>query len=98
MSAEIVIRRVKPIENDAVHAFVQAIAGETFGHLFASSQVPIGDDNWLSAWLSLSGEPILGLTMTRDEWAIHLWVRSDSRRTGIGGKLLAHAEREIRSR
>ena len=98
MSAEIVIRRVKPIENDAVHAFVQAIADETFAHLFASSQVPIGEANWLSAWLALSGEQILGVTMTRDEWVSDLWVRRESRRTGVGGKLLARAEREVRDR
>lgn len=30
MSAEIVIRRAKPSENDSVHALVQAIADETF--------------------------------------------------------------------
>jgi ribosomal protein S18 acetylase RimI-like enzyme len=36
--------------------------------------------------------------MTRDEWVSDLWVRCDSRSTGIGGELLAHAEGEIRSR
>lgn len=36
--------------------------------------------------------------MTRDEWVSDLWVRGDSRRVGIGAKLLAHAEAEIRSR
>jgi ribosomal protein S18 acetylase RimI-like enzyme len=36
--------------------------------------------------------------MTRDEWVSDLWVRRDSRRTGIGGALLAHTEHEIRSR
>jgi ribosomal protein S18 acetylase RimI-like enzyme len=98
MSTGIVIRRAKPSENDSVHALVQAIADETFAYLFAPSQVPIGEANWLSAWLALSGEEILGVTMTRDEWVSDLWVRRDSRRTGIGGELLAHAEREIRSR
>jgi ribosomal protein S18 acetylase RimI-like enzyme len=98
MLGEIVIRRAEPIENDSVHALVQAIADETFAHLFAPSQVPIGEANWLSAWLALSGEEILGVTMTRDEWVSDLWVRRDSRRTGIGSELLAHAEREIRSR
>jgi len=98
MSVGIVIRRAKPIENDSVHAFVQAIADETFAYLFEPSQVPIGEANWLSAWLALSGEEILGVAMTRDEWVSDLWVRRDSRRTGIGGELLAHAEREIRSR
>jgi ribosomal protein S18 acetylase RimI-like enzyme len=98
MSTGIVIRRAKPSENDSVHALVQAIADETFAYLFVPSQVPIGEANWLSAWLALSGEEILGVTMTRDEWVSDLWVRRDSRRTGIGGELLAHAEREIRSR
>lgn len=98
MSAEIVIRRAKPSENDSVHALVQAIADETFAYLFTHSQVPIGKADWLSAWLAVSGEEIVGVTMTRNAWVSDLWVRRDSRRTGIGGKLLAHAEREIHSR
>lgn len=97
MSAGIIIRRARPSENDSVQALVQAIADETFAYLFAPP-VPIGEANWLSAWLALSGEEILGVTMTRDEWVSDLWVRRDSRRIGIGGELLAHAEGEIRSR
>jgi ribosomal protein S18 acetylase RimI-like enzyme len=98
MSLEIIIRRAEPSENESVHALVQAIADETFAHLFAPSQVPIGEANWLSAWLGISGKEIVGVAMTRDEWLSDLWVRCDRRRTGIGGKLLAHAEREICSR
>ena len=85
-------------ENSAVHALVQTIADETFAYLFANRQVPIGEANWFSAWLAISGEEIVGVTMTREEWVSDLWVRTDSRRAGIGAKLLAHAEREIRSR
>jgi ribosomal protein S18 acetylase RimI-like enzyme len=96
--AEIVIRRANPNENASVHALVQAIADETFAYLFAPLQVPIGKANWPSAWLAVSGEEIVGVTMTRDEWISDLWVRHDSRRTGIDGKLLTHAEHEIRSR
>lgn len=48
--------------------------------------------------LAILGEEIVGVTMPRDEWVSDLWVRSDSRRSGIGTELLAHAEREIRSR
>jgi ribosomal protein S18 acetylase RimI-like enzyme len=98
MPAEISIRRAKPSENDSVHALVQTIANETFADLFASAQVPIGDADWLSAWLAVSGEEIVGVMMTREEWVSDLWVRCDSRRSGVGGELLAHAEREIRSR
>jgi len=98
MSTGLVIRRSKPNENDSVHALVQAIADETFAYLFAPSQVPIGKADWLSAWLAILGDQIVGVTMTRDAWVSDLWVRSDSRRAGIGGKLLAQAEDEIRSR
>jgi ribosomal protein S18 acetylase RimI-like enzyme len=98
MSAGIVIRRAKPGENDSVHALVQTIADETFAYLFAPAQVPLGEANWLSAWLALAGGEIVGVTMTHDEWVSDLWVRCDSRRLGVGGELLAHAESEIRSR
>jgi ribosomal protein S18 acetylase RimI-like enzyme len=64
----------------------------------APSQVPIGQANWFSSWLAISGEEIVGVVMTRDEWLSDLWVRRDSRGTGIGRKLLARAEEEIRGR
>lgn len=98
MSTGLVIRPAKPSENDAVHARVQAIADETFAYLFGPSQVPIGKADWYSAWLAILGEEIVGVTLTRDEWVGDLWVRSDSRRIGIGGTLLAQAEDEIRNR
>ena len=98
MKAEIVIRRARQNENNSVHALVQAIADETFAYLFASSQVPIGEPNWISAWVAISGEEIIGVTMTQDEWVTDLWVRSDNRRLGIGAKLLEQAELEVRSR
>jgi len=97
MSVGIVIRRVKPIENDSVHALVQAIADETFAYLFAPSQVPSGRPIGSPlGWHSRRRD--FGVTMTQGEWVSDLWVRRDSRRAGIGGELLAHAEREIRSR
>ena len=81
-----------------MHALVQAIADETFAYLFAASQVPIGEPNWISAWVAISGEEIIGVTMTQHEWVTDLWVRSDNRRLGIGAKLLEQAELELRSR
>ena len=95
---EIVIRRARPTENDPVHALVQAIANETFAYLFARSQVPIGEPNWMSAWVAILREAIVGVTLTQNEWVSDLWVRSNSRRLGIGARLLAQAELEIRGR
>jgi ribosomal protein S18 acetylase RimI-like enzyme len=48
--------------------------------------------------LAILGEEIVGVTMTHEEWVSDLWVRKDVRRIGVGGRLLAEAEREIRSR
>ena len=98
MPPQIVIRQARPDENRAIHELVQTIADETFAGLFANRQVPIGEANWFSAWLAISGGEMVGVAMTQAEWVSDLWVRGDSRRTGIGAKLLAHAEREIRSR
>ena len=98
MKTEILVRLARPSDNNLVHALVQAIADETFAYLFASSQVPIGEPDWKSAWVAVSVDEIVGVTMTRDEWISDLWVRSDSRRLGICAKLLAHAELEIRGR
>lgn len=95
---EILIRRAEPSETGVVQALVQAIVDETFAYLFTPSQVPVEEANWRLAWLAISGEEIVGVTMTRDAWVSHLWVRGDRRRTGIGGRLLIHAEREIRNR
>ena len=92
---EVLIRRAKPRDNGAVHALVQVIADEVFAGLFASKRVPIGEPDWASAWLAISKQEIVGVTMTRGEWVSDLWVRSDSRRAGIGARLLAQAEAEI---
>ena len=97
MRSDILIRRMMPDENDAIHEFVQTIADETFAYLF-KGQVPIGEANWASAWLAILGEEMVGVAMTREEWVSDLWVRKDARRIGVGGRLLAEAERKIRSR
>lgn len=98
MKENTVIRRARPSENTSVHALVQAIADETFAYLFAPSQVPIGEPDWVSGWVAVSEEEIVGVTMTRGEWVSDLWVRRDSRCLGIGARLLVQAELEIRSR
>lgn len=98
MPAEIVIRVARPSEDEPIQTLVQTIADETFAYLFPSSQVPIGKSDWSSSWVAISGEVIVGVTMTRDEWVSDLWVRRENRASGVGVKLLAHAEREIRDR
>lgn len=95
--AEIVVRQALANEQATIHSLVQSIADETFAYL-VPLPVPLGEPNWQSAWVAVSGEDILGVTMTQDEWVSDLWVVRDHRRRGIGSILLAHAERETGSR
>jgi ribosomal protein S18 acetylase RimI-like enzyme len=92
--AEIHIRLAFAEEQPAIHALVQAIADETFAYL-VPLPVPLGEPNWQSAWVAVSGEIIVGVTMTKEEWVSDLWIARDHRRQGIGSLLLAHAECEI---
>jgi GNAT superfamily N-acetyltransferase len=98
MSKAIVIRPTQPDEVSVVHELVQTIVDETFADLFTTPHVPIGEADWLTAWVAVAVDEIVGVTMTRDDWVSDLWVRRDRRRQGIGTRLLAHAEREIGSR
>jgi ribosomal protein S18 acetylase RimI-like enzyme len=98
MPTGIIIRLAGESESEAVQSLVQTIADETFAYLFPSPPVPVGESDWSSSWLAISGEEIAGVMMTRDEWITDLWVRRENRGTGVGGKLLAYAEREIRDR
>ncbi len=97
MLPNVLIRPARPEEIDSIHVIVQATANETFVELFPSG-VPIGEANWSSAWVAVSGEEIVGVTMTRDQWVSDLWVRHDSRRLGVGAVLLRQAELEIANR
>jgi ribosomal protein S18 acetylase RimI-like enzyme len=93
-SAEVVIRLALADEPPRIHALVQAIADETFAYL-VPLPVPLGEPNWQFAWVAVSGEDLLGVAMTQDDWVSDLWVARDHRRQGIGSLLLAQAEREI---
>jgi ribosomal protein S18 acetylase RimI-like enzyme len=97
MLPNILVRRARSEEIDLIHSLVQTIANETFAELFPVG-VPIGDANWHSAWVALSGGEIVGVSMTQDEWLSDLWVRDDSRRLGIGAALLGQAESEMANR
>jgi hypothetical protein len=61
---------------------VQAIADETFAYL-VPLPVPLGELNWRAAWIAVSQEEILGMTMTEEAWVSDLWVARDHRRQGI---------------
>lgn len=98
MSTDALVRKVESDEQDSVRALVRTVADETFGALFAPSPVPLDDMDWSPAWVAVSNAKIVGVVLTRQEWISDLWVLRESRKRGIGRRLLAQGEAEIASR
>jgi len=100
MAIDVVIRRPQPHECDSVRSLIETVVNETFSYLFAPNPVPLNfdDDDWSFAWVAVCEEKIVGVMMTREEWISDLWVLRESRRQGVGRKLLTRGESEIAAR
>jgi ribosomal protein S18 acetylase RimI-like enzyme len=100
MAIEVIIRHPQAHEYDSVRSLIETVANETFGDLFAPNPVPLKfeDDDWSLAWVAACGEKIVGVMITHQEWVSDLWVLRESRRHGLGRKLLARGESEIATR
>ena len=93
----VIMRRAQPSEYGSIQALIEIVANETFSDLFAPNPVPLKfkDEDWPLAWVAVSGEEIVGVIITNQEWVSDLWVFREHRRQGIGTKLLAQGEAEI---
>jgi ribosomal protein S18 acetylase RimI-like enzyme len=100
MAIDVVIRRPQPHEWRSLRSLIETVVNETFSDLFAPNPVPLNfdDDDWSLAWVAVCEEKMVGVVMTREEWVSDLWVLRESRRLGVGGKLLARGESEIAAR
>jgi hypothetical protein len=76
MISELVIRKPQISEYGWVKALTETVADETFKDLFAPNPVPLKfkDEDWPLAWVAVSGEKIVGVIITNQEWVDDLWV------------------------
>jgi|SRR6185369_15667996 len=95
---DVLIRRPFPEEHDSVRALVQAVVDEIYGGLCALPPLPIDEENWHSSWVAVLEAKIIGVVRKRGEWLDDLWVLRESRGSGVGQRLLAQGEAEIRAR
>ncbi len=93
--AELLIRRPKARELDSVRTMVQTVVDETYGGLWASSPLPVEEEDWSLALVAVVDACIVGMVLTHEERVSDLWVLRENRGRGIGRKLLASAEAEI---
>ena len=92
------IRRPEPEELDSVRTVVQLVVDEIYGGLWAPPPLPVDEVNWHSAWIAVRDSRIIGVVRTSEEWLDDLWVLRASRGCGIGRRLLAQGEAEIKAR
>jgi len=95
---DVLIRRPFPEEHDSVRALVQAVVDEIYGGLCAPPPLPVDEENWHSSWVAVLEAKIIGVVRKRGEWLDDLWVLRESRGSGVGQRLLAQGEAEIRAR
>jgi ribosomal protein S18 acetylase RimI-like enzyme len=95
---EALIRRPQPHEYDSVRAVVQIVVDEIYGGLWAPPPLPVDEENWHLSWVAIVDTKIVGMVLTHEEWISDLWVLHESRRCGVGQRLLAHGEAEILGR
>ncbi len=94
----VVIRRPKPHEAGSVRALVQTVVDEIYGGAWAPPPVTIADEDWLLSWVAVSGDRIIGMVLTHEEWISDLWVLAAYRGSGVGRKLLLQGESEMAAR
>jgi len=94
----VVIRRPELQEHSTVRALVETVVDEIYGHLWAPFPPAVDEEDWGLAWIAIWQNNIVGMVLTHQESISDLWVLPSARRLGIGGKLLAQGEAEIRDR
>ena len=92
------IRRPKPEQHDSVRAVVQTVVDEIYGGFWAPPPLPVDEENGHSSWVAVLDAKIIGVVRTSGEWLDDLWVLRESRRYGVGQRLLAQGEAEIIAR
>lgn len=97
-ASDMQLRRIRPDELQAAHAFVQSVVDETYAFIWENGAPPIDETDWSPAWVAVDGPSIMALMLTVDDCLDDLWIARPHRGCGLGSNLLAQAEEEIRAR
>ncbi len=83
-----------PAINDCVHLALNA----TYGGLWTSQPLVVGEDNWATAWIAGDCDKIIGVGLSDGAVVSDLWVHPQAQGQGVGSALLAALEGEIAAR
>lgn len=92
------IRRIRPDEVGAAHAFVQLVVNETYAFVWGENVPAISETDWSPSWVADDGTVLIALMLTSGDWVEDLWIAKPHRGKGLGRRLLALGEDDIRAR
>lgn len=92
------IRRAAPADVVAIKECVTASLNATYGGLWSSELLEVGDDDWGSAWIACSSAGIIGVGLSERDVVSDLWAHPNAQGYGAGSALLAALECEIAAR
>jgi GNAT superfamily N-acetyltransferase len=93
----IVIRTARDSDEAGIEQLVRDVVGEVYGDLIpAGAEHHAGD--WRGGLLAEIEGRMVGIVISDEDWVEDLWVLKEHRGRGIGGVLLAAAERQIAER
>ena len=92
------IRRADASDVAAIKECVRASLNATYGGLWTSEPIEVGDDDWAKSWIACSSDGIDGVGLSERDVVSDLWVHPDAQGEGIGSALLAALEGEIAAR
>lgn len=61
------IRRIRPDELHAAHAFVQSVVNETYAFVWSENVPAISETDWSPSWVAGDGADLIALMLTCDD-------------------------------
>jgi GNAT superfamily N-acetyltransferase len=93
-----IIRKASSADLTAIIDCVEASLEATYGGLWTSEPLKVGDDDWANAWVACSPDAVIGVGLSEGDIVSDLWVHPSAQGLGAGSALLAELESEIAAR
>lgn len=99
MSTAIEVRHPRPDELARARGIAEDVMAQVYRELLhGRSLVPATLTPWARSWIATLDGEMVGVGMTRDDLISDLWLVPQARGHGLGNRLLALLESEVRER
>ena len=88
------IRRCRRSDVEPIWSLVTAVVSEVYGPIFPAGFRLERDTDWSPSWVADIAGNVVAVMLTEKDWLEDLWIGTNYRGRGVGGRLLARAERD----